>query len=1038
MSATLRPGATFGGYRVEALVGRGGMGVVYRATDLSLQRPVALKLIAPELAEDERFRSRFHKEPRLAASLDHPSVVPIYEAGERDGQLYLAMRYVEGSDLKTIIQREHKLPPERALRLLAQIAGALDAAHRRGLVHRDVKPANVLVDEDGHAYLTDFGITKQVGGDSTDTGRVVGTLDYLAPEQIRGEPVDGRTDCYALACVLYECLSGTPPFRRETEAETLWAHMQEQPAPLRGFPKLEPVLQRALAKERDERYAGCGELIDAASAALGLAAPARRPLAPPALVRRRRSLLVAGLAVLAGAIGAAVALTTGGESAPHPLGNGVAALDSGSGKLASFSETQAAPGNVAVGEGGVWVLNTDDSSVARIDPDTKKLVKTFQPGGRPSEIAAGNGAVWIGNAGGGDATNTTVSVSRVDPGSTTTTRTVKLPGGDAGVFPTAGLPRLAVGAGAVWAVNPDGSVSRIDPTTGRLVARIKAKSPATTIAAGREGVWFVSFDDPSSVTRIDPRTNRVAQKIRVGADADLFGIAVGAGSVWATARGEGVVWRIEPGRDAQARTIDVGVGVTFVAFGQDAVWAGNYVDGSVSRIDPRDNRVTAKTSIGAPQALAAGAGAAWVTVAGGTTKSKLALSACGEMASRSKSPDLLVASDLPLQGPGSAEPRAIANAIRFVLEQHGFRAGRHTIGYQSCDVSTVQTGGFEFRKCAATANAYAHAKRLVAVIGTYSSFCAEVEIPILNRALGGPVPMISPANTASNLTRGGPLAMGRGEPQIFYPTGVRNFFRVIPREDLQGVANALLAKRLGLKRVYELHPSSGFDFKTAHADPFRRAARRLGLEIAGSRGYDPAAKDQDGLARAVARSRASGVFVAGGVPEGGDRVVKALRARLGSRVKIMGTEQFAPVGELLKAAGRSARGMYLSAQDVPPSARKLGPAGQRFERDFGTPGPYVLPAAQATELVVQAIARSDGTRASVLRELRAAKVDGGILGSFRLDRNGDITPAQIPIYRVTGNTPPEARLYDDFQGAVIDRVLTIPDRLTDRATAAAR
>jgi serine/threonine protein kinase len=244
MSVALGPGSTFAGYRVESLLGRGGMGVLYRATDLSLDRPVALKLIAPELAEDERFRSRFLKEPRLAAALDHPHVVPIYEAGEHEGQLFLAMRYVEGSDLKSVLEREEKLAPERALAVLAQVADALDAAHRRGLLHRDVKPANVLLDEDGHAYLTDFGVSKQLGGVSTDTGRVVGTLDYLAPEQIRGEKVDGRADCYALACVLYECLDGAPPFRHETEAQTLWAHMQEPPPSAPGYPELDPVLGR--------------------------------------------------------------------------------------------------------------------------------------------------------------------------------------------------------------------------------------------------------------------------------------------------------------------------------------------------------------------------------------------------------------------------------------------------------------------------------------------------------------------------------------------------------------------------------------------------------------------------------------------------------------------------------------------------------------------------------------------------------------------------------------------------------------------------
>jgi Protein kinase domain len=295
VKAAVGPGELFAGYRVESLVGRGGMGVVYRATDLSLDRPVALKLIAPELAQDKRFRERFLREPRLAAALDHPHVIPIYEAGEHDGQLYLAMRFVEGSDLKTVLEQEGRLPPERALKVLGQVAGALDAAHRRALVHRDVKPANVLIDTDGHAYLTDFGITKQVGGASTDTGRMVGTLDYLAPEQIRGDPVDGRTDVYALGCLLYECLSGAPPFRRATEAETLWAHMQDEPAPRRDQPALDPVLHKALAKNPDERYGSCVELIDAAGAALGLAAPGGRAAARRARRRHGRLLLAGGL-----------------------------------------------------------------------------------------------------------------------------------------------------------------------------------------------------------------------------------------------------------------------------------------------------------------------------------------------------------------------------------------------------------------------------------------------------------------------------------------------------------------------------------------------------------------------------------------------------------------------------------------------------------------------------------------------------------------------------------------------------------------------
>lgn len=272
MTAELAAGSNLAGYAVEGIVGRGGMGVVYRARDASLGRPVALKLLAPEVAEDERFRERFLREARAAASLDHGNVVPIYEAGEVEGRLFLAMRYVQGEDLSAILRRERKLAPDSTLAILGQLADALDAAHERGLVHRDVKPANVLLDERGHAYLTDFGLTRSLGAASTQTGQLAGTLDYVSPEQIRGEEVDGRADGYALACLLYECLSGTAPFHRETEAATLWAHMQAEPPSLRDLPALDSVLARGLAKEKGERFGSCRELIEAVRQALDHAA----------------------------------------------------------------------------------------------------------------------------------------------------------------------------------------------------------------------------------------------------------------------------------------------------------------------------------------------------------------------------------------------------------------------------------------------------------------------------------------------------------------------------------------------------------------------------------------------------------------------------------------------------------------------------------------------------------------------------------------------------------------------------------------------
>jgi ABC-type branched-subunit amino acid transport system substrate-binding protein/DNA-binding beta-propeller fold protein YncE/predicted Ser/Thr protein kinase len=1030
MSAVVGPGSTFAGYRVESLLGRGGMGVVYRATDLSLQRPVALKLIAPELADDERFRRRFLKEPRLAASLDHPSVIPIYEAGERDGQLYLAMRYVHGSDLKTVLERERTLPPERALRILTQIAGALDAAHRRGLVHRDVKPANILLDEDEHAYLTDFGITKQGGGASTDTGEAAGTLDYLAPEQIRGEPVDARSDEYALACVLYECLAGAPPFRRQTQAESLWAHLQDEPAPLPGYPALDPVLCKALAKEKDDRYPSCDELTRVARARLGLVAPAAQWRAPGLLLRRRRAILTAGLLVLVLAIaiaGAIVTVTPGHEASGRPpIGNGVAAIDPAGRRIASFIEAATAPSNIAVGQGAVWVLNTESDTVSRIDPETKAVTGRFRRRRVATDIAAGAGALWLGN-GGGEGGNYTVSISRVDPRTGAVTHTVKLPDRTRSLAIATfnwGRPDIVVAAGAVWARNPDHTVSRIDPETGKLVATIDVE--ASSIAAGDEGVWVVNG---SAVTRIDPRTNRVGRTIRLAGE-DPSGIAVGAGKVWVPVERDGVVWQIEPGPVPVKRSIAVGVGVDYIAFGAGAVWAGNYIDETVSRIDPRTNEVT-RVPVGAVQALAAGAGGAWVSTAGRPPAGTLPGAVCGDLVSGDRKPDVLIASDLPLQGPHGAGPRAMADAIRLALEQRDFKAGRYTVGYRSCDESTAQTGGFENRRCAANAEAYAGADDLVAVIGPWSSYCAQVEIPILNRAPGGPLAMISPVNTSPGLTRPGqpPPDGERGEPEVYYPTGVRNYVRLLPGDDLQGAALAVLAKRLALDRVYLLHDSSFW--KGLLTDPFGRAAARLGVGLAGSAAFDPRTKSYHVLADTIARSGADGVVVGGDPSYGGDRLVKALRARLGTRVTIMGGFFFTP-RLVLQRIGRAGHGMYVTTNDLPRGILPLSAAGRRFKRDIGDPATQyvgVMEAGQAADLVMDAIARSDGTRASVLDKLFASDVKDGILGNFRFDPNGDITTASIPILRVTGATPPGESIPRDFQGATLDRVVQVPPSL---------
>ena len=249
-------GSELAGYRVEALRGRGGMGEVYRALDLRLGRPVALKVLAPGLADDERFRDRMLRESRLAASLDHPNVIPVYEAGEAGGRLFIAMRWVEGTDLKALLRRSGALEPARAIALAAQIADALDAAHRGGLVHRDVKPSNVLVDEQGgreHCYLADFGLTQSASDHGPTDGQFMGSVDYVAPEQIRGDEVDGRADQYALACLLFELLTGTLPYRSGSGTATMFAHLDE-PAPR----AIEPEI-RTPRRDRPGSLAGNGQ-----------------------------------------------------------------------------------------------------------------------------------------------------------------------------------------------------------------------------------------------------------------------------------------------------------------------------------------------------------------------------------------------------------------------------------------------------------------------------------------------------------------------------------------------------------------------------------------------------------------------------------------------------------------------------------------------------------------------------------------------------------------------------------------------------------
>ena len=391
--ARLAAGTMLAGYRIERFLGHGGMGVVYLAAQVSLDRSIALKLIASERAADPAFRERFLRESRVAASIDHPNVVPVHEAGDEDGVLYVAMRYVEGSDLGALLRATGPLEPERAARILAQIGEALDAAHARGLVHRDVKPANVLVADPGgaeHCYLTDFGLTKQTvttEATMTQPGAVMGTVQYMAPEQLRGGTVDARTDVYALGCVLYELLAGRPPFVRDTDIATLFAHLSEAPPTLGG--PFDEVVGRALEKDPAQRFQSAGDLgrtaLLAAGQPGGATEPAPKP--PSRRPRRRRRRWVVTAAVAAVAVAAAAAAL-------------VSALPQGGDlEIAQRIELGGIPLTATAFDGRIWIALEDEPRLAVLDARTGATSQTAELGTHLSTSAAAGTQLWVGDFG---------------------------------------------------------------------------------------------------------------------------------------------------------------------------------------------------------------------------------------------------------------------------------------------------------------------------------------------------------------------------------------------------------------------------------------------------------------------------------------------------------------------------------------------------------------------------------------------------------------------------------------------------------------
>jgi serine/threonine-protein kinase len=641
--AVLAEGTNFAGYQIDGIAGHGGMGVVYRATEIALQRPVALKLIAEDFAADSKLRGRFQRESLLSASIDHPNVIPVYEAGEVDGVLYIAMRFVDGTDLHHAVPRDHGLEPARAVRLVSQVGSALDAAHRRGLIHRDVKPANVLLTGEGdeeHVYLTDFGLVKPVGGGTsglTSAGIFIGTVDYASPEQVQGAEADARSDVYALGCVLYFTLTGKSPFRRDSNVATMFAHINEPPPSLlEARPQLPPalaaVIQRALAKAPDDRHQSAGELARDAQAALGSGsatdhagpgdrftrpadatpAPSTAPGAPATPAPGTDS--ATARAGAAGPPGTPVPAAGAPAAAGMPpmrrrlVGFGLAAVL----VLGVVAALLAALG-VFEGDETPSSRSSQTEPTATAAPPSKPRVAASIPVGKgPDGIAVTDeGIVFVTDA-------TRGTFSRIDP---KTNRTIGKPV-EVGRAPdgVAGAKKVA------WiASSGDGRVRRVESDPNPVVVgTIRVGAEPNGVSLGKQLVWVSNTKD-DTLTRID-RASATVVGSPIGVGDEPYGVFVGADNVWVANHGDDTVSRVDSSTaEVIGAPTKVGRGPRSVAEAFGFAWVANADDGTVSRLDAKTGKVAGEPiRVGRdPRELAVGGGFVWVANAGDNSVSQI-------------------------------------------------------------------------------------------------------------------------------------------------------------------------------------------------------------------------------------------------------------------------------------------------------------------------------------------------------------------------------------------------------------------------------
>jgi serine/threonine protein kinase len=637
--AELAQGSVVAGYRIEGVIGRGGMGVVYRATQLSLDRPVALKAIAPELAGDVTFRERFKRESRIAASIEHPNVIPVYEAGEGDDLLYLTMRYVEGTDLKALLEADGTLDPARAARLLAQVAAALAAAHRRDLMHRDVKPANVLVDrQEGreHAYLTDFGIARHVAATSalTQTGSVIGTIDYLAPERIVEGGGDARADVYALGCVLFQVLTGSVPYPRDHDAAKMYAHLNAPVPDGRELNDTVPdalaeLAMQAMAKEPDARVHSASELaerlVEAAdtrespvAATLPATppipeAPTTRPAEPPAReAAATETAATEPAATEPAATQPVTAPTTGIEGGSS---GGLGALSTDTGAKSASPRRRGRPGVVVAVVAGVLALiavvvvlasggsddgggGGDGDGPGPLDPRALSAIP-LEPGA--DGVATGGGFVWVAN-------RDLNTVTRVNA----KTRQVDGEAIEVGAEPDS----LAEGLGEMWVTNTsDNSVTRLDLGSGDEVDTHAVGAAPEGIVIAHESAWIANGGD-GTVTRLDSGGNRTASAPVGSGPVQL---AATPDSVWVTVSKENKIVELDSqSGDPTGRTVEIAGTPRGIAYEpvKGELWVSASAADRLVIVDPDSAGIETRIRVpDNPREVRFGFGAIWVTSA---------------------------------------------------------------------------------------------------------------------------------------------------------------------------------------------------------------------------------------------------------------------------------------------------------------------------------------------------------------------------------------------------------------------------------------